>query len=211
MIPRNFKMQALIQRCDTEREEMHLIEEYRADENSQPELRTETNNEPQTRGSFLAPETLPGKRERTVRLVKSSVDQLQSDGQTVTIEAICCTRIECDLEHRGVKKSALQENLEAHASYRLQSKSYQVAQARKRKGKSALVKALSVCIDPHRAVDRARSRYLQMTKSEIVERLLAVEQASADLAEQQANLQFMWAEREYQAEAWEPKKTRRQP
>ncbi len=64
-------------------------------------------------------------------------------------------------------------------------------------------------IDPHRDVDRARYRYLQMTKPEIVERLLTVEQAYAELAEQQANLQFMWAEREYQAETREPKKTRR--
>jgi hypothetical protein len=42
VIPLNFKMQALIQRCDTELEEMNLIEEYRADETYQPELRIES-------------------------------------------------------------------------------------------------------------------------------------------------------------------------
>ncbi len=41
MGPETVKMQALIQRCDTELEEMNLIEEYRADENYQPELRIE--------------------------------------------------------------------------------------------------------------------------------------------------------------------------
>jgi hypothetical protein len=35
-----------------------------------------------------------------------------------------------------------------------------------------------------------------MTKPEIVERLLQVEQAYAELAEQQARLQFAWLEKE---------------
>ncbi len=42
MGPETIKMQALIQRCDTELEEMNLIEEYRADETYQPELRIES-------------------------------------------------------------------------------------------------------------------------------------------------------------------------
>jgi hypothetical protein len=41
MGPEIVKMQALVQRCDTELEEMNLIEEYRADENHQPTLRIE--------------------------------------------------------------------------------------------------------------------------------------------------------------------------
>jgi hypothetical protein len=56
-------------------------------------------------------------------------------------------------------------------------------------------------IDPQRDGDRARYRYLQMTKPEIVERLLKVEQAYAELSEQQTRLQFAWAEREQQIEA----------
>lgn len=55
-------------------------------------------------------------------------------------------------------------------------------------------------IDTQRDVDRARYRYLQMTKPEIVEHLLQVEQAYAELSEQQARLQFAWAEREQQIE-----------
>lgn len=41
MGPETVKMQALIQRCDTELEEMKLIEEYRADETYQPRRRIE--------------------------------------------------------------------------------------------------------------------------------------------------------------------------
>src|SRR5258708_1259437 len=47
-----------------------------------------------------------------------------------------------------------------------------------------------VRLDPQRDVERVRYRYLQMTNPEIVERLLQVEQAYAELAEQQAHLQF---------------------
>jgi hypothetical protein len=142
-----------------------------------------------------------------VRLVKAAVDQLIKEQQTVTIEAICRKSTEVDPEHRGVKKSAVLENPEAHAYYRQHSKSYQAAQARQRKGKSVSVKAVPVRIDPHRDRDRVRYRYLQMTKLEVVERLLTVEQAYAELAEQQATLQFLWAEREEQARVQQPKKT----
>lgn len=138
------------------------------------------------------------KRERTVRLVKTTVDHLIREGHTVTIEAICRRSVELDPGGRGVKKSALLENQEAHAYYRKHSSSYQAAQTRKRTGKVAKASALAhpLRIDPQRNVDRARYRYLQMTKPEIVERLLQVEQA---YAEQQAKLQFAWAERAGQA------------
>ncbi len=136
------------------------------------------------------------KRERTVRLVKAAVDQLIREQQTVTIEAICRKSTEVDPDGRGIKKSAILENSEAHAYYCEHSTSYRNAQARKRQGtkkgerKPALAQPLR--IDPNRDVDRVRYRYLQFTKAEMVERLLIVEQAYAELAEQQAKLQFAW-------------------
>ncbi len=139
------------------------------------------------------------KRDRTVRLVKASVDHLMKAGQNVTLEAICRVSSTLDPDGRGVKKSALLENTEAHAYYRQYSRSYQTTQARKRKRKSPPVVAQPMRLDPHRDRDRARYRYLQMTKVEIIERLLQVEQAYAELAEQQARLQFAWAEGERQA------------
>ena len=143
------------------------------------------------------------KRERTIRLVKASVDQLVKEKQTVTIEAICHKSTEIDAEGRGVKKSALLENEEAHAYYRAHSTSYRAAQTRKRTGKASKASGLAhpLRIDPHRDTERTRYRYLQMTKPEIVERLLQVEQAYAELSEQQARLQFAWAEREQHIEA----------
>jgi hypothetical protein len=136
------------------------------------------------------------KRERTVRLVKAAVDQLIKEQQTVTIEAICRKSTEVDPDGRGIKKSAVLENAEAHDYYRKHSTSYQTMKQRNRKqGRNPSTSAQqSLHIDPHRDVDRVRYRYLQMMKSEIVERLLIVEQAYAELAEQQARLQFEWLE-----------------
>ena len=136
------------------------------------------------------------KRERTLRLVKAAVDQLVKEKQTVTIEAICRKSAEIDTEGRGVKKSALLENQEAHAYYREHSASYRVAQTHKRTAKSTKAQILTrpLRIDPQRDIERVKYRYLQLTKPEIVERLLQVEQAYAELSVQQAQLQFTWAE-----------------
>lgn len=140
------------------------------------------------------------KRERTVRLVKAAVDQLIKEQQTVTIEAICRKSTEVDPDGRGVKKSAILENPEAHAYYCEHSTSYRNARARKRQGTKKRERKTSEAqplrIDPNRDVDRVRYRYLQLTKAEIVERLLIVEQAYADVHQQLAHLQFQLLEQQ---------------
>jgi hypothetical protein len=148
------------------------------------------------------------KRLRTIRLVKAAVDRLLSEKQTVTIEAICRKSAELDSEGRGVKKSSILENPVAHAYYREHSASYRIAQGRKgrtrRKGQPAEVPAppKQLRVDPKRDVERVRYRYLQLTKHEIVERLLMVEQFYAENQEQLARLQFEMAEMQlYQREA----------
>lgn len=98
-----------------------------------------------------------------------------------------------DAEGRGVKKSAILENAEAHAYYRKHSTTYQTAKNRNRKARRAertRVDVQPLRIDPNRDVDRARYRYLQLTKAEIVERLLTVEQGYAEVHQQLALLQF---------------------
>lgn len=60
MGPETIKMQALIQRCDTELEEMKLIEEYQANETYHPDLRIEPKPSHSEGAASLASETLPG-------------------------------------------------------------------------------------------------------------------------------------------------------
>ncbi len=140
------------------------------------------------------------KRQRTVYLVKAAVDRLLTQKQRVSIEAICRTSVELDPEGRGVKKSAILENAEAHAYYREHSDSYRAVQARKQRvvrgGKSVPRPAQPLRINPKRDRERVRYRYLQMTKAELVERLLTVEQAYADVHQQLVQLQFQLFEQE---------------
>lgn len=150
------------------------------------------------------------KRERTITLVKAAVDQLVNEQQTVTIEAICHKSLALDPEGRGIKKSAILENTEAHAYYQKHSTSYQTAKQRNRKQswKTSAPQPQPLRLDPNRDVDRARYRYLQLTKAEIVERLLTVEQAYAEVHQQLAQLQFHLVELEHQ-QAEEQRQTRR--
>ena len=109
----------------------------------------------------------------------------------MTIEAICHKSLALDPEGRGIKKSAILENPDAHAYYQEHSTSYQAAKKRNRKtSSSSAPDPQPLRIDPNRNVDRARLRYLHMTKGEIVERLLTVEQAYAEVGQQLAQLQF---------------------
>jgi hypothetical protein len=144
------------------------------------------------------------KRERTVRLVKAAVDQLVKEGQAVTIEAICRSSVELDPGGRGVKKSALLENQEAHTYYREHSASYQAAQARKRqstrKNRGTPRPTQPLHIDPNRNVERVRYRYRQMNKNDLVEPLLTVEQGYAAVQQQLTQLQFKLFEQEQHQE-----------
>ena len=146
-----------------------------------------------------------------MRLVKDAVDQLVKEKQTVTIEAICQKSLVLDPEGRGVKKSAILENSEAHAYYQEHSTSYQAAKKRNRKTRmSSAPDPQPLRIDPNRNVDRARLRYLHLTKAEIVERLLTVEQAYADLHLQLSQLQFQLLEQEHQRVEEQKKRNDRQ-
>lgn len=140
------------------------------------------------------------KRQRTINLVKASVNQLLAEKRTVTIEAICQKSVELDSEGRGVKKSSIFKNPAAHAYYREHSDSYQAAQVRKRhrtgKNKVTPPPATSLHIDPNRDVEWVRYRYLQMSKADLVERLLSVEQAYAEVHQQLVHLQFQLLEQE---------------
>jgi hypothetical protein len=58
--PETAKMEALIQHCKTEREEIRLIREYREDEHYDPKLTIESKKEGEERTSSLADQTLRG-------------------------------------------------------------------------------------------------------------------------------------------------------
>ncbi len=130
------------------------------------------------------------RRQRTVDLVKATVDHLLADGQAVTLEAIATRSRELDPEGKGIKKAGILGNVEAHAYYRKHSVTYRSGRGQQRRKSKVHVSAQPSRIDPDRDIQRARQRYLQQTKDNLVERLIAVEQEYAACQQQLARLQF---------------------
>lgn len=130
-------------------------------------------------------------RQRTIALVKVSVDQLLQEGRTVTLEAICTLSREVDPEGKGITKAGVLGNAEAHAYYRQHSTSYQRGLGyQHRQGRKKQLSRQPVRISADRDLERVRQRYLLQPKTDLVERLLSVEQQYAHAMLQLVQLQF---------------------
>jgi hypothetical protein len=122
-------------------------------------------------------------RQRTIRLVKQSVDALLKDKQRVSLSAIAAKSKEVDPEHRGISESAILDNPEARSYYE-QHRSWQGSRKKKAKLLVAASSSLSGQIKPDRNEQRVRQRYLRMSKEALVERLLTAEKTYAKEREQ---------------------------
>ncbi|MGD0696176.1 MAG: hypothetical protein ABSB82_15100 [Terriglobia bacterium] len=141
------------------------------------------------------------KRRRTVELVKSSVDALMKDCKRVSLAALCIRSKEVDPDGRGVSESAILRNEEARTYYK-EHRSWKAASRNRQRICQTALAPGRIKID--RDLARVRSRYLKLTKAELAQRLLAVEQAHAALQERwfQVNEQMLsWRMR---AEEFEP-------
>src|SRR5712692_9085483 len=130
------------------------------------------------------------RQQRTVDIVIATVDHLLADGQAVTLEAISTRSREVDPEGKGIKKAGILGNAEAHAYYRKHSVTYQSGRGQQRRKSKVHVSAQPSRIGTDRDIQRVRQRYLQQTKDNLVERLIAVEQEYAISQQQLARLQF---------------------
>ena len=122
--------------------------------------------------------------------MKATVDHLLADGQAVTLEAIATRSRELDESGKGIKKAGILGNAEAHAYYCKHSVTYRSGRGQQRRKSKVHVSAQPSRIDPDRDIQRVRQRYIQQTKDDLVERLIAVEQENATCQEQLARLQF---------------------
>lgn len=116
-------------------------------------------------------------RQRTVDLVKQSIDALRKNKQRVSLSTIVAKSKELDTEHRGISESAILDNAEARTYY----EQHRTWQGNRKRGAKPLAVASPVTVGsvkPDRNEQRARQRYLRMRKEALVERLLTVERAS---------------------------------
>lgn len=122
------------------------------------------------------------KKQRTVELVTRAVEALKRGKQRISLAAISRKTKEIDPTGVGISESAILTNEAAYACYK-QHCSWKTRST----GRSYQAKAENqVQIRPAllgRDIARVRQRYLRLSKNELVERLLAVEQAYAEQEE----------------------------
>ncbi len=148
-------------------------------------------------------------RQRTVDLVRSSVDALCKDKQRVSLSTIVAKSKELDAEGKGISESAILDNQEARAYYE-QHRTWQGNRKRRAKPLAVVSPAKVGSVKPGRNEQRVRQRYLRMDKETLVDRLIAVEHTSAEERERwliQQDEMLTWRLRAEAAEArWKERK-----
>ncbi len=133
-------------------------------------------------------------RQRTVQLVRQSVDALLKDKQRVSLATIALKSKELDPDHRGISQSAILDNQEARASYE-QHRSWRGSRKKQTKPPVGAPPASPGLVKPGRNEQRVRQRYLRMRKEALAERLITVERM---VAEQQER----WLSQQDEALTW---------
>jgi len=152
---------------------------------------------------WLQEQVYTPKRQRTIDLVQQSIDTLRKGRQRVSLATVAAKSKELDLEHRGVSESAILDNQEARAYYE-QHRTWQGNHKRRALPLAVVSSAKVGPIKPDRNEQRARQRYLRMSKEGLVERLLSAEHASAEVRERWLSQQddvLTWRLRAEAAEA----------
>src|SRR6266496_5836501 len=136
-------------------------------------------------------------RQRTIDLVKMTVDRLIQEKQTVTIESICKRSQQLDPQGKGIKKAGVLGNAEDYAYYQ-QHRAFQASTPGQISRRTTMTHRLPT--DPGRDLGAVRRRYLRERKPDLVERLLLVEQAYIESQQQLAHVQFELFEQQQKAQ-----------
>jgi hypothetical protein len=118
-------------------------------------------------------------RQRTVDLVKQSVDALRKDKQRVSLATVAAKSKELDLDHRGISESAILDNHEARTYYE-QHRSWRGSSRKRAKPLVVTLPASAEVVKLGRDEQRVRQRYLRMSKEALVERLITTERTLAE-------------------------------
>ena len=142
-------------------------------------------------------------RQRTVDLVKHSVDALLKDKQRISLATVAAKSKELDPEHRGVSESAILDNLEARVYYE-QHRSWRGSSRKQARPLAVTTPASPGTVKPDRDEQRVRQRYLRMSKEALVERLITAERTLGEQRERwlsQRDEALTWRLRAETAEA----------
>lgn len=132
--------------------------------------------------SWLEDQVYGPKRQRTIELVTRTVDTLVAQGvqdhgvTRVSLSTIVAHSKHLDPAGKGVSHTAILGNAEARAYYEQHRTQ---AGARSSRPRPRLEGEESGPVKADRDLTRVRQRYLRLSKAELVERLVAAEQAQA--------------------------------
>jgi hypothetical protein len=135
-------------------------------------------------------------RQRTVKLVKQSVDALRKDKQRVSLATVAARSKELDMEGngKGISESAILDNQEARAYYE-QHRSWRGSSRKRARPLVVAAPAQPPAVKPGRDEQRVRQRYLRMSKEALVERLITAERTVAEQRER-------WVHQQDEALTW---------
>jgi hypothetical protein len=133
-------------------------------------------------------------RQRTVDLVKCSVDTLRKDKQRVSLSTVAAKSKGLDTEGKGISESAILDNQEARAYYE-QHRSWQGLSRKRAKPPTVAMPVSSGAVKPGRDEQRVRQRYRRMSKEALVERLITAERTQAEQRER-------WLSQQDEALTW---------
>ncbi len=141
------------------------------------------------------------KRQRTVSLVKQSVDELvkqreRGEKTRISLNTIVAMSRQIDPEKKGISHTAILENQEANAYY----KRFRTASKLKRRQSPSTPRSDMLPVKKDRDLDRIRRRYLQLSREELTNRLLHSEQQYAELHERWLTMQDKVLEWQLRAE-----------
>lgn len=160
-------------------------------------------NDPHEPHPWLEEKVYAKLRQRTVDLVKRSVDALRKDKQRVSLATVTAKSKELDPERRGVSESAILDNQKARAYY-VEHRSWRGPSRKRAKPLVVATSASPGAIKPSRDEQRVRQRYLRMSKETLVERLITAERTLAEQRERwlsQQDEMLTWRLRAETAEA----------
>jgi hypothetical protein len=121
-------------------------------------------------------------RQRTVDLVKQSVDALCKDRQRVSLATVAAKAKELDPDHRGISESAILDNQEARAYYE-RHRSWRGSPKKRAKPLAVAPPTQPQVIKPDRDEQRVHQRYRRMSKEALIERLITTERTVAEQRE----------------------------
>lgn len=116
------------------------------------------------------------KRSRSYELGVKAITILFNEGKTVSYRTVALKSKEIDPDGRGIHQNTIINNKELH-DYFLQYSTTKAYKARKKSNKRLLGDLEEFKhIKPDRDIDRVRQRYMQLTKPDLVELIIRMEQ-----------------------------------